>query len=144
MWALKGHATCAHAECRKQMHKRGIDCNVVDKCGRSLICIKTQFYLVKLVWPWASVHPSVIVTRRHTVHTLSFILLSSDVRKDGRGEEEGGGRIRVEAWRDARFKRGGPRGGKWKWWVRRRWVMEKKGKGEWMWSWEDRRLFDAG
>lgn len=39
------------------------------------------------------------MTRRHTVHTLSSILLSSEISQDGRGEEEAGGRrggIRVE------------------------------------------------
>lgn len=45
------------------------------------------------------------MTRRHTVHTLSSILLFSEIRKDGRGEEEAGGRRG-----ESKQRRGGTRG----------------------------------
>lgn len=45
------------------------------------------------------------MTRRYTVHTLSSILLSSEIRKDGRGEEEAGGRRG-----ESEQRRGGTRG----------------------------------
>lgn len=59
------------------------------------------------------VHPSVKMTRKQTVHTLSSILMSFQIRKEGRKEEkkrqEEGARRRIEAWRDVRFERGGER-----------------------------------
>lgn len=114
------------------MHKKGID----RKHGWPDTNI---VYLVKLVWLWAAVHPSVRAARRHTVRTLSSILLSSRIGK--RRERRRGGRRESRGVERYKVGKGGTR--------RRRGEMGgEEGYGErkekrWMRT-GDRRLFDTG